>query len=264
MKTTILLSLLTFSLVAGAAEKKIFPQNTQRVLPEISTQVVLSNRDVNRLVCESGEAVKPVFSTEKPVDVKVSSDRRSFWVKFKYLSQGGENHYYAEPTELFLTCGTSTFELIVLPKYENPHKIMLGSDTKESIKANQALFSALSLEEAAVSLSTKIISDSDTNGRGLPESFEVIPVKENWMRDIFDSRGRIIPIEVKRERDVLVDGTGLRGSQYTIRALKSVTLTETMFLNTKFGTNIFAITAEKLALSTGQLSTLVIIHRESM
>ncbi|MFH2181654.1 type-F conjugative transfer system secretin TraK, partial [Citrobacter freundii] len=152
MKTTILLSLLTFSLVAGAAEKKIFPQNTQRVLPEISTQVVLSNRDVNRLVCESGEAVKPVFSTEKPVDVKVSSDRRSFWVKFKYLSQGGENHYYAEPTELFLTCGTSTFELIVLPKYENPHKIMLGSDTKESIKANQALFSALSLEEAAVSL----------------------------------------------------------------------------------------------------------------
>ncbi|MFH2181738.1 hypothetical protein ABK731_25150, partial [Citrobacter freundii] len=113
-------------------------------------------------------------------------------------------------------------------------------------------------------LSTKIISDSDTNGRGLPESFEVIPVKENWMRDIYDSRGRIIPIEVKRERDVLVDGTGLRGSQYTIRALKSVTLTETMFLNTKFGTNIFAITAEKLALSTGQLSTLVIIHRESM
>ncbi|EDK1561891.1 TraK domain-containing protein [Enterobacter hormaechei] len=264
MKTTLLLTLLATSLAAGAADKQIYPQNTQRVLPEISTQVVLSNRDVNRLVCESGEAVKPVYSTEKPIDVKVSSDRRSFWVKFKYLAQGGQNHYYAEPTELFLTCGTTTFELIILPKYENPHKILLGSDTKQNIKDNQALFSALSLEEAAVSLSTKIISDADTNGRGLPESFEVIPVKDNWTQNVYDSRGRHIPVEVKKERDVLVDGTGLRGSQYTIRALNNVTLTETMFLNTKFGTNIFAITAEKLALSTGQLSTLVIIHRESM
>lgn len=84
------------------------------------------------------------------------------------------------------------------------------------------------------------------------------------MRNIYDSRGRQIPIEIKKERDVLVDGTGLRGSQYSIRALNNVTITETMFLNTKFGSNIFAITAEKLALSTGQISTLVIIHRESM
>ena len=263
MKKALLILLAAMSAQALAAEKKSFPQNTQRVLPEISTQVVLSNRDVNRLVCESGVASKPVYSKENPVEVGVSSDRRTFWVKFKYLAQGGVNHYYSEPTELFLTCGNSTFELIVLPKYENPHKVLLGSDTKDRIKDNQALFGSLALEEAAIALTTKIISDG-AGGKGLPESFEVVPDRGNWMQNIYDSRGRHIPIEVRKERDVLVDGTGLRGSQYTIRALNNVTLTETMFLNSKFGTNIFAITAENLALSTGQLSSLVIVHRETM
>ncbi|EAT8819555.1 hypothetical protein FBE61_24515, partial [Salmonella enterica] len=83
MKKAILILLAAMSAQAFATEKKSFPQNTQRVLPEISTQVVLSNRDVNRLVCESGEASKPVYSKEKPVEVGVGSDRRSFWVKFK-------------------------------------------------------------------------------------------------------------------------------------------------------------------------------------
>lgn len=261
----ILFALMVFTSVSvNATEQKIFSQNTQRVLPETSTQVVLSNRDINRLVCESGEAVKPVFSEEKPVVVSVSRDRRSFYVKFKYLAQGGVNHYYSEPTELFLTCGTSTFEIIALPKYDNPHKVLLGSDTKDRIKDNQTLFGSLSLEEAAVTLSTKMISDTNSSGKGLPESFEVIAKRGDWIRNVYDSRGRQIPVEVRKERDVLVDGTGLRGTQYTIRALNNVQLTETMFLNTKFGTNIFAITAESLALSTGQITTLAIIHRETM
>lgn len=249
--------------LALASEKKTFPQNTQRVLPEISTQVVLSNRDVNRLVCESGEATKPVFSTEKPLEVGVSEDRRSFWVKFKYLAEGGVNHYYSEPTELYLTCGKTTFELIVLPKYENPHKILLGTDTKEKINDNQSIFGSLALEEAAVTLSTKIIADG-AGGKSLPESFEVLPVNTSWRQNIYDSRGRLMPIELRHDRDVLVEGTGLRASQYTIRALSPVTLTETMFLNSKFGSNIFAITAEKLSISMGQLTTLVIVHRETM
>lgn len=264
MKKYITTMLILVSAMSTAAEKKTVSQNVQRVLPEISTQIVLSNRDVNRMVCESGEASKPVFSKEKPVTVEVSKDRRSFWVKFKYLAEGGVNHYYSEPTELYVTCGTSTFELIAIPKYEDPHKILLGSDTKDRIKDNQSIFGALSLEEAAVTLSTKIITDGDATGKGLPESFQVVPDRTSWTRNIYDNRGRQIPVEVRKERDVLVDGTGLRGSQYTIRALNSVQLNEAMFLNSQFGNNIFAITAESLALSAGQLTTLVIIHRETM
>ncbi|ELY3740523.1 type-F conjugative transfer system secretin TraK [Cronobacter turicensis] len=264
MKKILALMLMASSALATAAEKQTFPQNTQRVLPEISTQIVLSNRDLNRLVCESGEAIKPVYSKEKPVEIQVSSDRRSFWVKFKYLVEGSVNHYYSEPTEIYLTCGTSTFELIALPKYEGPHKILLGSDTKDRMKDNQSLFGALSLEEAAITLSTKMISDSGDNGKGLPESFEVVPQQGSWLSNIYDNRGRHVPVEVRKERDVLVDGTGLRGSQYSIRALNNVQLNETMFLNSQFGTNIFAVTAENLALSRGQLTTLVIIHRETM
>ncbi|MER1676752.1 hypothetical protein KC839_24190, partial [Enterobacter cloacae] len=64
MKKALLVFLTVMSAQTIAADKKTFPQNTQRVLPEVSTQVVLSNRDVNRLVCESGEATKPVYSKE--------------------------------------------------------------------------------------------------------------------------------------------------------------------------------------------------------
>lgn len=261
-KIAFLTGLIALSCNAHAAEQKFSTQNTQRVLPEISTQVVLSNSSVNRIVCESGEAVPAVFSKEKPVDVVVGKDKRTFWVKFKYLADGSVNHYFSEPTELFLTCGTSTFELIALPKFESPHKILLGSDTKDRIKDNQALFSALSLEEAAVQLSTKMITDG-ANGKSLPESFEVVNRPSAWSSDVYDKRGRYVPIEIRQERDVLVDGTGLKGTQFTIRAKSSVQLDETMFLNTKYGANIFAITLEKLSLSSGQLTSLIIVYRES-
>lgn len=262
MNKILAISLLAASVCASMAQAKTFPQNTQRVMPELSTEVTLSNSDVNRIVCESGEAVSPVFSKEKPVTVTIGKDRRSFNVKFKYLVMpDGKNRYLSEPIELFLTCGTSTFELISQPEFGPPHKVLLGSDSKDKIKENQSLFGALSLEEAAVMLTTKMITE---DGASLPDSFEVRPVQGSWQRDIYDAHGRLIPIEIRQQREVLVEGTGLRGTQYSIRALNNVQLKETMFLNSKFGENIFAITAENLSLSTGQISSLIIIHRESM
>lgn len=263
MKNILALSLLAVSICTSMAQAKTFPQNTQRVIPELSTEVTLSNSDVNRIVCENGEAVSPVFSKEKPVTVVIGKDRRSFNVKFKYLVMpSGQNRYLSEPIELFLTCGTTTFELIAKPEFGPPHKVLLGSDTKDKIKDNQALFGALSLEEAAVMLTTKMITEDGNSG--LPDSFEVRPTQGTWQQNIYDERGRLIPIEIRQEREVMVDGTGLRGTQYSIRALNNTQIKETMFLNSKFGDNVFAITAENLSLTSGQISSLVIIHRESM
>jgi len=257
------LSLLAAAVCSSATQAKTYADNTQRVLPELSTQVTLSNSDVNRIVCESGEAVKPVYSKEKPVVAEVASNRRGFFVKLKYLVMpNGQNRYLSEPVELFLTCGDSTYELVITPEFGPPHKLILGSNTKDKIKNNQALFGALSLEEAALMLTQKMITDGGEGG--LPDSFEVRPVKGSWLRNITDERGRLIPVELREEREVSVGGTGLRGTQYTVRALNNVQLKESMFLNSKFGENIFAITSENLSLSTGQQSSLVIIHRESM
>lgn len=263
MKTILAISLLAAAACSSVVQAKTFPQNTQRVMPELSTEVTLSNSDINRIVCESGEAISPVYSKEKPVTVSIGKDRRSFIVKFKYLVMpNGQNRYLSEPIELFLTCGNSTFELIANPEFGPPHKVLLGSNTKDKIKENQSLFGALSLEEAAVMLTTKMITEDGNTG--LPDSFEVRPSKGHWQRNIYDERGRLVPVEVQQEREVLVDGTGLRGTQFTIRALNNVQIKETMFLNSKFGENIFAITAESLSLSTGQKASLIIIHRESM
>ncbi|MGX9280544.1 TraK domain-containing protein [Pantoea ananatis] len=255
--------LLAAAVCSTATQAKTYADNTQRVLPEISTQVTLSNSDLNRVVCESGEAVKPAFSKEKPIIADVASNRRGFFVKLKYLMlPNGQNRYLSEPVELFLTCGDSTYELVINPEFGPPRKLILGSDTKGKIKDNQAMFGALSLEEAALMLTQKMITDGGE--AGLPDSFEVRPLKGAWLRNVTDERGRLLPVEIRGEREVSVGGTGLRGTQYTVRALNNVQLKETFFLNSKFGENIFAITSENLSLSTGQQSSLVIIHRESM
>ncbi|WP_233981898.1 TraK domain-containing protein [Pectobacterium versatile] len=234
-------------------------QSSQRVLPETSTTVTLSNRDVNRLVCESGEARAPVFSTEKPMTVDVGEDSKTFYVKFKFLSGDTGNVYYSEPTELYVTCGNSTFELVINPKYEDRKKVLLGSATANNIKENQRAFSGLALEEAALQLSISVLKDATESGAGLPDTFSQKKINENWFRM---TNG--LPVEIKKEREVSVEGVGLKSIQYSVRALRNVTLDEKMFLNTSFGRNILSITLESLTISTGEKTSLVIIEREGM
>jgi hypothetical protein len=71
-----------------------------------------------------------------------------------------------------------------------------------------------------------------------------------------------VAIKIKKIRDVLVDGTGLRASHYTILADTNVMLDELMFLKPSFGSNIFTVTLEALHLSKGMQTTLVIVQRE--
>ncbi|HHH2010179.1 TPA: type-F conjugative transfer system secretin TraK [Yersinia enterocolitica] len=259
-----LLLICALSLTSAVATAKVNNISTQRVLPEVSTTVTLSNRDVNRIVCESGEAVKPVFSKEKPMKVEIGADRKTFFVKFLFLQSAGGNQYYSEPTELYLTCGNATFELIINPQHEAARKVLLGSGTANTIKENQKLFSALSLEETATQLSISVMKDANDSGLGLPPTFEQQAINGSWEKASADRRGVAVPIELKKDREVNVEGTGLKATQFTIRALRNVQLSEMMFLNTRYGKNIFAITLESLSLNSGQMTSLVIIEREGL
>ncbi|WP_042857957.1 type-F conjugative transfer system secretin TraK [Dickeya sp. NCPPB 3274] len=248
------LAVIIFSVYVGNSSA----ESVQRVLPETSTTVTLSNRDANRLVCESGEAVSPVWSTEKPVDVKIGADHKSFYVKFKILRGDSGTVYYSEPTELYLTCGNSTFELVINPKYEDRKKVLLGSATANNIKENQKVFSGLALEEAALQLTVTVLKDATESGPGLPDTFAQKKFSDGW------TRLSSVPVEFSKVREISVEGVGLRATQYSIRALRAVTLDEKMFLSTYFGRNIFAMTLESLALAAGETSALVVIEREGM
>jgi len=236
-----------------------------QVLPEIPATIELSNRDVNRLVCANGGPLSnPVFSIEKPLTVVPGADGRSYYVKFKALQDNAtmDLKYYSEPTELYLTCGKSVFELVIKPSYVDRKTITLGSDTVDRIHQNQELMGSMALEESAVMLATAIIKDAKDQDP-LPTSFTERPAKaQGWVTGLTDRMGRPVAVKIKKIRDVLVDGTGLRASHYTIYANTNVMLDELMFLKSSFGSNIFTVTLEALHLSKGMQTTLVIVQRE--
>jgi len=55
-------------------------ENTRKILPEVTTKILLSNRDVNRIICQNGPIKDIVFSQEKGMTVK-THDNNAF-VKF--------------------------------------------------------------------------------------------------------------------------------------------------------------------------------------
>lgn len=244
-----------------------FFSHASQVLPETPTSIELSNRDVNRLVCANGGPLSnPVFSSEKPITVTAGADGRSYYVKFKVLQDNAtmDLKYYSEPTELYLTCGKSVFELVVKPIYEDRKTVTLGSDTADRMQHNQEMMGSMALEESAVMLATAIIKDAKEQDP-LPTSFTERPAKRSeWVSGFTDRNGRPVAIKIKKIRDVLVDGTGLRASQYTILAQTNVMLDELMFLKPLFGSNIFTVTLEALHLSKGMQTTLVIVQREGV
>lgn len=236
-----------------------------QVLPEIPSTIELSNRDVNRMVCANGGPLSnPVYSQEKPLVVEPGADGRSYFVKFKVLQDNAtmDLKYYSEPTELYLTCGKSVFELVIKPSYVDRKTIILGNDTADRMHQNQELMGAMSLEESAVMLATAIIKDAKDQDP-LPTSFTERPAKNNgWVSGLTDRSGRPVAVRIRKVRDVLVDGTGLRASHYSIIADTNVMLDELMFLKPTFGSNIFTVTLEALNLSKGMQTTLVIVQRE--
>lgn len=254
----LLLGLLSVSAWAADTE-------TQRVLPEVASTITLSNRDVNRLVCANGGPVSsPVYSDEKPVQVLAGKDGRSYYVKFRVMSDNvtGDQKYYGEPTELYVTCGKSVYELVIHPTYSDRQTVYLGNDTADRMHANQELMGAMSLEEAAVMLSMAVIKDAKDQDP-LPTSFTSRPVTSpRWATGLTDKQGRPVAVHIKKVRDVLVDGTGLRASHYLIQADANVMLDELMFLSPSFGSNIFTVTLEALYLHKGMQTTLVIVQRE--
>lgn len=239
----------------------------QRILPEVSTSIELSNRDVNRLVCANGGPLTPgVYSEEKPIIVQQGQDGRSYYVKFKVLqnSETLDNRYFSEPTELYLSCGKSVFELVIKPTYTDAKTVWLGNNVADKMHENQELMGAMSLEEASIMLATSIIKDSNQRD-ALPSSFtEIKSQNAPWVTGLTDKQGRPVAVKIKKVRDVLVEGTGLRASEYTISADSNVYLDELMFMKREFGTNIFTITLEQLAVSKGMKTTLVVVQREGV
>lgn len=210
------------------------------VNPETTTNVVMSNKDVNRLVCQSGSINDVYFSQEKGINVTVNE--QNAFVKFFIKNDGIDNSYIDIESEFHVVCNGEIYTLLAHPENIEAQTIYLGNPTKSKIQDNILLYAALPIEEQAIDLTKRTIKDE------LPDSFNVINIPADQTALIIDA---IKSLELIKTREVSIEGVGLKLSEYSGISKASRQLSETQFLNLRFGKNILAVTVDPLNVKAG-------------
>ena len=116
----------------------------QEVLPERSTAVQLSNRDVNRVHCPLG-ITEVHWSKEKPVAIEQQSE--NVYVKFLVRRVGMSETRTTDPVDIHVVCGGDVYTLIVHPRDLDAQTIRLGDSRRQDLLAASKEWGALPLEE---------------------------------------------------------------------------------------------------------------------
>jgi len=223
------------------------------VLPEVTTKVYLSNRDVNRITCMGGRPIKDiVYSKEKGISVK--TDGSNAFVKFLISrdSMTGALQYAKVPSEFYVVCGQDTvYTLIATPRNIPAQAIQLVSREKE-IKKNLSIFEGLSFERKILMLV------KDTYRDTIPESFTVQLLNKPYK--LF----RYIDVILKRR--VIAEGEGLQVKEFILSLKASspkprMELSEKFFLLPELTQNPVGISLEHMALQRGHPCRLFIVER---
>ena len=222
------------------------------VLPGQTSTIHLSNHDINHVVCEGGEIEDVRFSAEKAIAVeKAGSDA---WIKFlvKEVDDTGAvtRSYVTTPSEFFVACNGAIYTLYSEPSDIPAQTVTLTPGRVQRAKANADLLGPLVEEERAVSITLAMLQDR------LPASFaEVAPASGTL------TLTGLPGTRLTERRRVAVEGAGLSASEYLVSPETNMTLDERSFLDRSLGTNIFAVTLDRLALKAGETARLVVIRR---
>ena len=233
--------------------RRLIPPGGARVLPEVATRVVLSNRDVNRITCSEGPIKDIIYSKEKGISVKTEGN--DAFVKFLITRDPvtGDLKYATVPSEFYVVCGRDSvvYTLIALPRNVPAQAVQLVS-LKKNIKKNISLFEGLPFERRVVLMVKAAFKDK------IPESFTVKPI--NRSLDLF----RHVSITLRRE--IRADGEGLLLKEYVLVLKDSYPgsqrrLEEKVFLLPELTRHPVGISLEKLILRKGVPSRLFIVER---
>lgn len=226
-------------------------------LPDQTSRIRLSNRDVNHVVCVGGEIDDVKFSAEKGLAVERGGS--DAWIKFLVLEtedpSGGfgptkTRSYVTTPSEFFVSCNGAIYPLYAEPADIPAQTVTLVPGGAQRARANDALLGPLVEEERAVGIALAILQDR------VPASFsEVAP-----------SRDRILLADLpaaslSERRRLEVEGAGLSVSEYLVRASAAVAIDERDFLDTVLGPDIFAITLDRLTLGPNETARLIVVRR---
>lgn len=198
--------------------------NTVTVRPDGLQRVVISNKDVNMIMCRDSTITDRTFSEEKPLTYKKSpsSDHIAF-IKVLSQKQGNDVYLHSGEIELYITCGTVVYSMILIPEAINTQKIILEPGKKAALKTNIKLFSDMPIEDAATSLIDKVQFNSV-----LPDSFTVINSNDTSWIDLVAGKksDKVLPIKVKLIKRVSPDGIGMEVYEYLVFATEDFSLNE--------------------------------------
>lgn len=223
-------------------------------LPDQTSRIRLSNRDVNHIVCVGGEIDDVKFSAEKGIAVERGGP--DAWIKFlvRELDEAGvkTRSFVTVPAEFYVACNGAIYPLYAEPADVAAQTITLVPGASQRARTNDALLGPLVEEERAVSIALSLLQDR------VPGSFtEVAPAARQL--SIAD-----VPMLIIHERRRLaIEGAGLSASEYLVTSPAAITLDERSFLDSALGADIFAVTLDRLDLVPGGTARLVVIRRSS-
>lgn len=221
------------------------------ILPEISTPIQLSNRDVNRFVCPGGKVEDIIYSKEKGIIGHYSGN--SAFIKFKIQDAGGQRSYATKPQEIFFNCNGDVYTVIATPKNIPSKTMQLSSGKGDTLKKNIAKFKNMPLEKRALHIIREAYDGT------YPSSYRVTKKKKTI---------KLNPeFETRLTQNVEVDGVGLRLKQYQVTSLvkgKEISLQEKTFLSTAISDSILAIAVEDHTLRSGDITRVFVVEKKEM
>lgn len=227
---------------------------TITAMPDQTSRIRLSNRDVNHIVCVGGEIGDVKFSAEKGLSVERGGS--DAWIKFLVLEtddMGAKTrNYVTAPSEFFIACNEAIYPLYAEPADIPAQTVTLVPGPSQRARANTTLLAPLAEEERAVSIVLSLLQDR------VPASFaEVAPARGK----LAIARQPAVAITERRRLDV--EGAGLSASEYLVHASAPATLDERDFLDTGLGSDIFAVTLDRLVLAADETARLIIVRRSA-
>ena len=221
-------------------------------LPDQTSTIRLSNRDINHVICAGGEIEDVKFSAEKAIAVEKAG--RDAWIKFlvREIDDAGAvtRTFVTVPSEFFITCNGAVFALYAEQSDIPAQTVTLQPGGAQRAQANAQQLGPLVEEERAVSITLSMLQDR------IPASFTSVAPRSGPLR-----LGLLPDASIEERRRIEVDGSGLSASEYLVSVASDTLLDERSFLDSALGANIFAVTLDRGTLSAGETARLIVVRR---
>jgi len=216
------------------------------ILPEVPTEISVSNHDINRIVCP-GQMNDLIFSQEKGLIGHFSGN--SAFIKFKVEDTGDKYIHASEPCELFVVCDNIVYSLIVIPKDIPSVTKRLASPKGKVFKKNIDHYKNMPLEKQALQVIREAYNEN------YPTSYRVAGSRKNIL---------LSPkFTTTLTQIVDVDGVGLRMKKFQVVSNgETINLEEQDFLSSSVSNSILAVAVEDHVLNSNESTRVFVVEKK--